>query len=333
MDEIGLGGILFVKNYLYISQSGDGQYNLGLDEWFLDNVRDDELILYFYVNEKAVIIGKNQNPRKECNIPQMRNDGVQLVRRISGGGAVYHDGGNLNFSFIAGSSRFNKDDQHNFILNVVRSLGIECEFSGRNDLISNGRKFSGNAYCSKGKAKQHHGTLLVDTDLSRLQNYLTVDERKIRSKGVDSVVSRVCNLSQINSSISVEELLNVIPKEFERTFGAYRQIATSELPVDKIKPYIKKHSSEEWLFGSTPAFDYIFDERFTFGGVQIYMQLKSNVITSLTVHTDSMDTTLPDKIKDLLLFKELKKDTVCSALCSCNDDALTAIADKFSEVL
>ena len=103
--------------------------------------------------------------------------------------------------------------------------------------------------------------------------------------------------------------------------------------MDEINPYIKKHGSEEWLFGSTPAFDYIFDERFPFGSVQIYMQLKGNVITSVTVHTDSMDTALPEKIKDRLIFKEFKKDTVCPALCSGNDDVLLAIADKFSQAL
>jgi len=321
------------KNYLYVSDSNDGYFNLALDEWFLDNVKDDELILYFYINKSAVIIGKNQNPRKECDLPRMHRDGVQLVRRISGGGAVFHDMGNLNFSFIAGASRFDKKLQHQFILDCIRFLGIDCTFSGRNDMLINGRKFSGNAYCSKNAAKQHHGTLLVSTELDRLQNYLTVDERKIRSKGVDSVRSRVCNLSEACPGLTVQGLLDVIPREFEKKYGNYKLLSLNDLPKGVISRYMEKHRSDEWLLGVTPAFDYSFDERFTFGGVQIYMSLKNNLITDITVHTDSIDTSLPDKIRSRLLLKELKREVICSCLSADADDHLCAISDKFSEIL
>ena len=200
------------KNYLYISDSYDGWRNLATDEWFLDHIGPEDVVLYFYINRNAVIIGKNQNPWKECDLSAMERDGVQLVRRISGGGAVFHDCGNLNFSFNAGKNRYDKDRQHRFILETVQSLGIPCEFSGRNDLLAAGKKFSGNAYCARGDAKQHHGTLLVSADLSRLQNYLTVDPRKMQSKGVASVRSRVCNLNEFVPSLTVEELLRVIPR-------------------------------------------------------------------------------------------------------------------------
>ena len=228
------------RNYIYISDNSSASRNLALDGWLLERrVGDDDLILYFYVNRSAVIIGKNQNPRKECDIQKMRRDGVELVRRLSGGGAVYHDSGNLNFSFIAGKNRFDKMRQHIFILNCIRSLGIDCTFSGRNDLLAGGRKFSGNAYTSKGSAKQHHGTLLVDSSLDKLMDYLTVDERKLRSKGVDSVRSRVCNLKELSPALTPERLLETIKAKFKEEYGDFEELSFNEAEQEEIEKYGK----------------------------------------------------------------------------------------------
>lgn len=161
-------------NYLYVSPSPSGWDNLALDEYFLDHLSEDDFLLYFYINANAVIIGRNQNPWAECRLKAMEEDGVQLVRRITGGGAVFHDCGNLNFSFIAGEKRYDVERQFDLILRALQKLGIPCEFSGRNDLLSEGRKFSGNAFCTRKNIHQHHGTLLVSADLSRLNNYLSV---------------------------------------------------------------------------------------------------------------------------------------------------------------
>ena len=124
-----MGRILFYK-----SPYGQGRRNLAMDEWFLDNLGEDDIMLYFYINENAVIIGKNQNPWRECSLKRMEDDGVELVRRLTGGGAVYHDGGNLNFSFIAGNNVYDEEKQFTLILEALRKLGIPCEFSGKNDL-------------------------------------------------------------------------------------------------------------------------------------------------------------------------------------------------------
>ena len=128
-----------MKNYFYKSTSNDGWRNLAQDEWFINNMGEDELMLYLYVNENAVIIGKNQNPWKECNLSAMEQDNVQLVRRISGGGAVYHDMGNLNFSFIANKKRYDLEKQMSMILSAVRMMGIDAEATGRNDITVDGK--------------------------------------------------------------------------------------------------------------------------------------------------------------------------------------------------
>ena len=232
-----------MKNYLYISTSGDGWTNLGTDEWFLEHVAPDEMALYFYINDNAVILGRNQNPWAECDLAAMERDHVQLVRRITGGGAVYHDRGNLNFSFIAGSGRYDQDRQLRLILEAVRALGIPCEATGRNDLAVEGRKFSGNAFCKRSKVQQHHGTLLVASDLDQLQKYLRVDPRKLRSKGTKSVRARVCNLSDFLPGLRVEALLEALKSAFAREYGGYETLKTEDLPWADVRPYIEKHAS------------------------------------------------------------------------------------------
>ena len=252
VGHIGKAGEV-MKNYLYVSTSLDGWTNLGTDEWFLEHIGPDDMALYFYINENAVIIGRNQNPWAECDLNAMERDHVQLVRRVTGGGAVYHDRGNLNFSFIAGVNRYDQDRQFRLILNAVRALGIPCEFTGRNDLAAAGRKFSGNAFCKRSKVQQHHGTLLIASDLDQLQKYLRVDPRKLRSKGTKSVRSRVCNLSDFLPGLRVDVLLEALKDAFAREYGAYEALQTEALPWADIRPYIEKHASWDWRLGETPV--------------------------------------------------------------------------------
>jgi len=289
-----------MKNYFYVSPSGDGWKNLAADEWFLDNLEADELVLYFYVNRNAVIIGRNQNPWKECNLTAMDRDGVQLVRRVTGGGAVFHDGGNLNFSFIAGPGRYDQDRQFGLILDAVRSLGIPCEFSGRNDLLADGRKFSGNAFCARGGNRQHHGTLLVSADMTRLQNYLQVDPRKLQAKGVSSVRSRVCNLNEFRPDLSVPVLLDALRRAYAKDYGGYTEFSPTAGQSDEIAKYYEKHASWEWRVGATPEFDIEIETRFPWGGVQLLLTLENGRVAKTDVFTDAMDVSLAEDVKGLL---------------------------------
>ncbi len=321
-----------MKNYIYFSQSLDGYDNLAFDECFLDHVAADELILYFYVNKNAVIIGKNQNPLKECALDKMAADGVQLVRRISGGGAVYHDCGNLNFSFIAGAERYDKDKQHRLILETVRALGISCEFSGRNDLLVGGRKFSGNAYCSRGMAKQHHGTLLVSADLEKLGRYLTADPRKLKAKGVNSVRSRVCNLSEFSPGLTVEKLKNVIPSAFERVFGSYELLMPDEDVLAMVARYRKKHASDAWRLGQTPPFDLKVDERCSFGSIELFLKVEKGRVVGAELFTDANAEDLPARVKDLLIGSLCTADALSAPFLQSADVQLKEIGEVLRRV-
>lgn len=187
-------------NRIVVSEERDPYYNLALEEDLLRGVRPDEVILYLWQNEKTVVIGRNQNPYLECDVSQLTASGVHLARRISGGGAVYHDLGNLNFTFIYHESRKNLDKQLNVIKKAVEALGgVTVELSGRNDLTIQGQKFSGHAFYAEDGHEFHHGTLMVDVDLGQLENVLKPSKLKMQAKGITSVKSRVVNLKKTQS--------------------------------------------------------------------------------------------------------------------------------------
>lgn len=310
-----------MKNLLYVSPTGDGWRNLAADEWFLDHLPEDALLLHFYVNENAVIIGKNQNPWRECDLTAMERDNVQLVRRVSGGGAVYHDEGNLNFSFVASRTRYDEQKQSDLILQAVRALGIPCEFSGRNDLLANGRKFSGNAVCHRGQNCQRHGTLLINTDLDRLQRYLKPDPRKLRAKGVASVRSRVCNLAEFRPSLTTAAMRLALEDAYRAAFGGCE---VWEPDGTELASYYEKHRSWEWRLGRTPPFDLELEERFPWGGVQLLLTLADGRVSGLEVYSDAMDAALPERLQALLVGQRM--DSLSEVLRGEGDSQLDDLA-------
>ena len=314
-----------MSNYFFVSSSYDGWQNLAMDEWFLDHLKPEDMILYFYVNENAVIIGKNQNPWKECDLAAMERDGVQLVRRITGGGAVYHDKGNLNFSFIVGEGRYDVEKQLNVILQAVRSFGIPCDFSGRNDLLADGRKFSGNAFCKRGQMCQHHGTLLLNADLGKLQNYLRPDPRKLQAKGVSSVRSRVCNLSEF-TPVTVETMLPAIRKAFCEVYGEVEDFKPTPEDLAGMLLYREKQASWDWRLGKTPGFDLELDTRFPWGGVQLLLTAKNSIVTDAAVYSDALDPELPEDIRTRLTGCRFSSKAMAEALMESEKETLHDIA-------
>lgn len=320
-----------MRNLWYVSPSPDGWQNLAMDEWFLDTLEPDDMILYFYINQNAVIIGKNQNPWKECDLAAMDRDGVQLVRRITGGGAVFHDEGNLNFSFIAGEDRYDVERQLNLILQAVRSFGIPCEFSGRNDLLADGRKFSGNAFCARGKMRQHHGTLMLRTDMGRLQNYLQVDPRKMKAKGVSSVRSRVCNLSDFTQAVTVETMLAAIRTAYGQQYGQVEDFVPTAEQVAQVVPYYEKQASWQWRLGKTPSFDLELDPRFPWGGVQMLLTLKDGFVVQADVYSDAIDADLAGEVRQRLTGCRFSSRALCDALETSEKDQVRQVGQYLLE--
>lgn len=308
-------------NYVLISSSPDANYNLALDEYLLSTLSEDDRILYFYVNRKAVIIGRNQNPWIECNLNQLNADGVQLVRRVSGGGAVYHDEGNLNFSFMCHEKVYDEKEQTGIILEALNSLGIHAETTGRNDIAIEGRKFSGNAYCRRQNIQQRHGTLLVKSDLGIFDRYLSVSKKKLVAKGVKSVRSRVCNLSEYSEGLTTGKLIEAITEAYKVKYGEYVLYPMEKADADEIQRLKEKNESWEWKMGEAPAFDYLFENRFSWGTAQICLKVKNAVIDEMRVYSDSLDNSLSERMINALSGVRFEKEEISQNIPSLEGEA------------
>lgn len=296
------------------SNSNNPWYNLALEEYLLNTINPDEFILYLWQNNNTVVIGRNQNAWKECNYKKLENDGGKLARRLSGGGAVYHDLGNLNFTFIMHKNNYNMEKQLIVLKNSLKYFNINTEFSGRNDMLIDGKKFSGHAYYFKDNKAYHHGTLLVNSNLEKLSVYLNPSKKKIESKGVDSVRSRVTNISDINKDISIYRLANALKKSFEDSYGAiskYNVYDDNNLDILKLQD---KYSSWDWIYGKSPKFDISFSERFIWGEIEIALSFKNGIISDMQVYTDAMDTGLFEEFSSGFIGSKLNKG-IMSKIC------------------
>ncbi|MFR7609720.1 MAG: lipoate--protein ligase [Christensenellaceae bacterium] len=319
-----------MSNYIYSAPTGDGWLNLARDGYFLENNKKGDVILYFYVNKNAVIIGRNQNAWKECSIANMDADGVQLVRRHSGGGAVFHDNGNLNFSFITDEKHYDLNRQMRVILNAVSKLGLKAELSGRNDITVDGKKFSGNAFSLAKGNRSHHGTILVNADLTKLSNYLCVSKEKMRSKGIDSVRARVCNLCELSSGLTVEAMRRLVIESFIEEYGAASEYVFDGTALAEVEERRERLASWEWRFGKTPQFDFETDKRFSFGDTQIYFNLRDGVIRETKVYSDCLDTELTTEIENALTGVHFRKEEIKAALSKMKDQSIAAeLAEHF----
>ena len=309
------------NSFFVESTSFDPWLNLAIEEYLVEHVKEDEAILYLWQNKDTVVIGSNQNPWKECNVEKMKDAGIKLARRLSGGGAVFHDAGNLNFTFIMGKDLYDQEKQLGVILKAVNSFGFNAEFSGRNDILIEGRKFSGNAYFFGDNSSYHHGTLLVDADMLKLSEYLNPSKQKIVSKGVDSVRSRVVNLKELNASITIEDLKTSVLKSFQETYGKialYTKYEEDVVNNEELRELYEKYSSWQWLYSESPSFDAYYEKRFIWGEVQIGLNFVDAYIKKIDVYADAMNTTFVDKLANVLTGVRYDNLDICKAIGSLN---------------
>jgi lipoate-protein ligase A len=275
--------------------------NLALEEYLMDIVPEKTCILYLWRNQNTVVIGRNQNCWKECRVKELETDGGHLVRRLSGGGAVFHDLGNLNFTFLVRKPDYDVSRQLDVILEAVSACGIHAEKSGRNDITVDGRKFSGNAFYSSGESAYHHGTLLIDVDKEKAGKYLSVSAEKIRSKGVDSVRSRIANLNEFRPGLTVGRMVQELSEAFGRIYGVKpEQLSPDAVDESRVENLSRKFSDPAWIYGRSIPFTCEFSHRFDWGGVSIGLQIRSGVIEDAQVDSDAMDEELIRRIAPCL---------------------------------
>ena len=290
------------KIYLYESNSVDPYLNLATEQYLMETVEEDACILFLWQNQNTVVIGKNQNPWKECRTTLLQQEGGVLARRLSGGGAVFHDLGNLNFTFLMPQSEYNLDRQFAVIGEAMSMLGLQAERSGRNDMLVEGRKFSGNAFYKNGRQAYHHGTLLVDVDMEKLSRYLNPSKAKLQAKGVDSVRSRVVNLKELNPEITIDSLKSAMSVAFGKVYGVSAlRLEDSMLDMAAIQVLRQRNAGWEWNYGQKLPFSVEYEDRFPWGGLQMQLSVEGGVIQGVRVFSDSMDWTIAPKLERALL--------------------------------
>jgi lipoate-protein ligase A len=309
-----------MQTKIFFSDTVDCWFNLALEEYYLeelDREEQEQCIFYLWQNRKTVVIGRHQNAWRECRHRLLEQEGGKLARRISGGGAVYHDLGNLNFSFLVSRRLFDVHRQLEVILAALRKLGIQAVFSGRNDLTAGGRKFSGNAFCYRQRAALHHGTLLVSADMGAMTRYLSVSTEKMRSKGVDSLTARVVNLAELQPGLSVPELKTALQESFQRIYGGEAAMVKRWQKLNSLPRWqelFTRQSSWAWRLGRSPRFDVDLTTRFDWGAIELGLRLSRGRIRSASVYSDAMDEAFIDVLPEVLEGCEFASRDMAAAL-------------------
>lgn len=300
------------KIKVYLSDTHDPWFNLATEDYLFKDMDPSFQVLFLWRNSETVVIGRFQNPWSECNLKKMEEDNVKLARRQSGGGAVFHDLGNTNFTFLSGKNNYNKERNNKIIINSLKKFNIDALASGRNDLVVRDKKISGSAFKESIDRAFHHGTLLINTNLEKLQNYLTPNPKKLVSKGISSVRARVANLVEFNAQISHEKLSEIMIKEF---FNEYQMECEIELLNEKklktipsLSNYYESLKDWKWRFGETPQFSQTFSEKFDWGFIEVNLDSKNGKIENISVYSDSLHPEMIEylnlHLKGILLTKE-----------------------------
>lgn len=264
----------------------DPYFNLATEEYLLDKVEDD--IFMLWRNEPSVIVGRFQNSLAEINLDFVNNKEIKVVRRLTGGGAVFHDLGNLNFTFIESNSHGDFRSFTQPILEMLQSLGVDARFEGRNDLMINGQKFSGNAQCKHNKRTMHHGTLLFSTEMNDMSEALKVNPLKFEDKAVKSVRKRVTNISShLAEPMTVMQFTQQLMEYVMQNKSNAQQSPLTQAEIAQIEQLRdEKYSTWDWNFGTSPRYSYSKLIRTTGGNLEIHLQIEKGTIEAVRIYGD-----------------------------------------------
>jgi len=310
------------KIKIFVAEQFDPWFNLATENWIFNDMDPRHHVLFLWRNSETVVIGKHQNPWTECITSKMEEDGVKLSRRQSGGGAVYHDLGNTNFTFMSSKETYDKNVNNLIITKALKKFGIDAYPNGRNDIEVNtedgSRKISGSAFKMNKDRSFHHGTLLINTDLSKLANYLNPNKKKLESKGIKSTRARVMNLSELNPMIGHDNLCDAIIEEFSSHHNSSTEVEVLNYEylktVPKLNEYYMHLKDWSWIYGNTPKFNHTFEERFQWGGVEVHLNSNKGIIEEITIYSDCLFPPLIEAFMENLKGVPYHSDSVREAL-------------------
>lgn len=325
--------LLLVKN-----NSFDPYYNLALEEYLLTKFREN--ILCFWRNKPTVVVGKNQNTLEEINLDYVQHKNIEVVRRLTGGGAVYHDLGNVNYTLIVPYSENvfgNYGKFTNPVIDFLQTLGITATLSGRNDLCIGERKFCGNAQAVVNGRLLHHGCILFSSDLSALSRVLRPNPVKIESKGIKSVRSRITNISQhLKEIMSVEEFCVAMENYFLQANPALKSYILSQQEKMAVRELAcTKYDSWNWKYGASPKYSWKNCKKFAHGFLDVRMEIQNGKINNITIWGDFFGLADISKLTAMLLGCPHEKTAIMKILeRSCIEQYIYGMtADAFCKIL
>lgn len=310
-----------MKYYLIIAKDNNPHYNLALEEEMLDSLPKDACLFYLWQNDKTVVIGKNQEANNECEYQKLEKAGGFLARRSSGGGAVYHDLGNLNFTFIMPKNMFSKERQLNVIVKALKKFGVNAQISGRNDILVNNFKFSGNAFLMRQNHGLHHGTILVNSDFSAMQQYLKSNPYKLSKRNITSVVSRVINLSEL-ALINIEALKHELIMAFKEEYDCSLEELVNHQASQR---YLDKYQSTDFIYGVDNKYTYSVEFLVNNEYYKLCFNTKDRKINQIKIYSDSLAEDLITSLESSLLGISIDYEVLTACL-------VDLIKDNFQEV-
>lgn len=289
-----------------INNSNDPAYNIALEEYCFKNLVNEDEIFLLWINEPTIVIGKHQNAIEEINTNYVSENNIHVVRRVSGGGAVYHDLQNLNYTIISSKVNDNPFDFKSFsqpVINVLRKLGVEANFTGRNDIEINGKKICGNAQAYSNGRMMHHGCLLFDVNLEVLTKALNVSKDKISSKGIKSVRSRVTNIvDELPNKIDINTFKEMILEEMKENNKDFVEYVLSEEELSIIrKNRDEKHANWDWVYGTAPEYNIRRDTKYDTGKITVFANVIKSKINSIKIYGDFFGIKDVTDIEDMLV--------------------------------
>lgn len=302
-----------------VNSSNDPAFNIALEEYCFKNLTKFEEIFILWINEPCIVLGKHQNAIEEINADYVKENNIHVVRRISGGGAVYHDLNNLNYTIISSKTGNEAFDFKTFstpVIKTLEKLGVIANFTGRNDIEIDGKKICGNAQAYYKGRMMHHGCLLFDVDLTVLSKALNVSKDKIESKGIKSVRSRVTNiLNELENKIDIHEFSRLLMEQMKQDYADFEEYILSEKELEIIKQNRAiKHANWDWVYGKSPDYNIRRDTKFDSGKLSVYVDVHESKIRDIKIYGDFFGIEDVYDIEDLLRGVKYTENDILKAL-------------------